>query len=159
MVDVKKIKQLLEKHFSIAGGISIDPESGVVDVAGDARLKTLTSQLPVRFGHVSGNFYCSYNSLTSLDGAPRSVGGNFMCHNNSLTTLDGAPASVGGKFYVDYNTSLPLLRLLQYKATMIYDAPSVAKQILHKYAGTSKRGMLGAAAELTKAGLRDNARW
>jgi hypothetical protein len=222
MVDVKKIKQLLAKHFDIDGNISIDPELGVVDVAGDARLKTTTSQLLVKFGHVTGDFYCYDNNLVSLEGAPHSVGGSFYCYSNSLTTLNGAPASVGGnfwcdknrlttldgapasvgddfwcydnslksldgapnsvggdfycrrnsltalegapssvggKFYVDYNTSLPLLRLLQYNKIDIEDAPQVVNQIINKYAGTGKRGMLGAAAELTKAGFRDNARW
>ena len=47
---------------------------------------------------VTGKFYCHNNNLTSLYGAPKSVGGNFHCHNNNLTTLQGAPQSVGGRF-------------------------------------------------------------
>jgi len=44
-------------------------------------------------------FDCSSNpNLTSLVGAPRSVGGNFNCYNNNLTSLDGAPRSVDGGF-------------------------------------------------------------
>jgi hypothetical protein len=45
-----------------------------------------------------GNFYCDNNQLTSLEGAPSSVGGYFSCRNNELTSLEGAPASVGGGF-------------------------------------------------------------
>ena len=47
---------------------------------------------------VGGYFFCSYNKLTSLKGAPASVGGDFGCHTNQLTSLEGAPASVGGYF-------------------------------------------------------------
>ena len=37
--------------------------------------------------HVNGSFFCSYNKLTSLEGAPSSVGGNLSCFNNKLTSL------------------------------------------------------------------------
>ncbi len=52
---------------------------------------------------VGRDFYCSYNQLTSLNGAPQSVGGNFDCENNQLTSLNGAPKSVGGNFYCNNN--------------------------------------------------------
>jgi len=45
---------------------------------------------------VGGDFSCSFNQFTSLEGAPASVGGHFDCSNNQLTTLKGTPASVGG---------------------------------------------------------------
>ena len=50
-----------------------------------------------------GNFYCSNNQLTSLEGAPSSVGGDFLCYDNKLTSLEGAPSSVGGDFWCSYN--------------------------------------------------------
>ena len=53
---------------------------------------------------VKGDFYCPYNSLTSLKGAPKKVGGDFYCHNNSLTSLEGAPKEVGGYFFCSYNS-------------------------------------------------------
>jgi hypothetical protein len=49
-----------------------------------------------------GTFYCNSNQLTSLEGAPSSVGG-FYCSNNQLTSLEGAPSSVGGTFYCSRN--------------------------------------------------------
>jgi hypothetical protein len=52
---------------------------------------------------VGCDFNCSYNKLTSLEGAPASVGYNFICYDNKLTSLDGAPASVGGYFYCGDN--------------------------------------------------------
>ena len=57
---------------------------------------------------VGGYFYCAYIELTSLDGAPSSVGGYFNCGNNKLTSLKGAPASVGADF-VCYNNQLTSL--------------------------------------------------
>ena len=50
-----------------------------------------------------GNFYCSHNNLTSLEGAPEAVGGNFYCSYNNLTSLEGAPENIGGNFYCSGN--------------------------------------------------------
>ena len=52
---------------------------------------------------VGGNFNCSYNELTSLEGAPKTVGENFGCSFNKLTSLAGAPKIVGGDFYCHNN--------------------------------------------------------
>ena len=51
---------------------------------------------------VEGDFSCYNNSLTSLEGAPEKVGGNFFCHNNSLTSLEGAPKEIGGNLYISF---------------------------------------------------------
>ena len=50
------------------------------------------------YTEVSGDFYCSNNQLTSLEGAPQTVGGSFYCYNNQLTSLEGVPQTVGGSF-------------------------------------------------------------
>ena len=52
---------------------------------------------------VGGNFNCSYNELTSLEGAPKTVGENFYCGINNLTKLINAPKFVGGTFYCGNN--------------------------------------------------------
>ena len=52
---------------------------------------------------VDGDFICSCNKLTSLEGAPQRVGGGFYCSINQLTSLEGAPKEVGGKFDCSYN--------------------------------------------------------
>jgi len=72
---------------------------GSIDVDGDVHLykKNLT-KLPIKFNYVSCFFDCSDNKLTSLIGAPKSVGGFFDCSDNKLTSLIGAPKSVGGYF-------------------------------------------------------------
>lgn len=46
----------------------------------------------------NGNFYCSGNELTSLEGAPREVDGNFGCINNNLVNLKGGPDVVKGNY-------------------------------------------------------------
>jgi hypothetical protein len=53
---------------------------------------------------VGGNFNCSYNELTSLEGAPKTVGENFGCSFNKLTSLAGAPTIVYKDFYCRNNT-------------------------------------------------------
>jgi hypothetical protein len=78
---------------------------GLVDVDDDdvwLNGKVLT-KLPLDFGHVSGDFYCDYNDLASLEGCPRSVGGSFYCSNNKLTSLEGCPQEVRDDFYCSNN--------------------------------------------------------
>jgi hypothetical protein len=65
----------------------------------DNRLTTLQGA-PQKVG---GSFGCSGNQLTTLKGAPKEVGGSFFCNNNQLTTLQGAPQKVGGGFYCNNN--------------------------------------------------------
>jgi hypothetical protein len=52
---------------------------------------------------VGGDFYCNDNQLTSLEWAPETVGGDFLCKNNQLKTLEGAPQTVGGDFLCNDN--------------------------------------------------------
>ena len=90
---------------STEGTWSVNPTTGLVDVQGDFDCsgKGLKSLSGISFGHVSGNFYCSYNQLTSLEGAPQTVDGNFYCSQNRLTSLAGAPQTVCGNFHCDSN--------------------------------------------------------
>ena len=78
--------------------------NGVVDVNGDVNLddRGLT-KIPLNFGVVSGNFWCSNNQLTSLEGCPSHVGGDFWCSYNKLTSLEGCPSRVGGDFWCSNN--------------------------------------------------------
>ena len=123
---------------------------------GDNQLTTLEGG-PTSVG---GDFYCDGNRLTILDGGPTSVGRDFYCIRNQLTTLQGGPTSVSGDFYCDYNSSLPLLRLLfikNLKLIIINDAPEDVVNYLNKYIGKGPGGALACAAELIKAGFRENA--
>jgi len=79
-------------------------EDGTIDVDGDVDLSGKNiDKLPLKFGKVTGHFFCSYNQLTSLEGSPSKVGGDFICYENKLTSLEGSPSEVGGGFYCSGN--------------------------------------------------------
>ena len=86
------------------GSWSVGPD-GKVDVQGhfDCSSQNLGGFKGVRFGRVSGDFYCYDNSFKTLEGAPQTVGRSFSCEDNNLTSLEGAPETVGGGFYCDNN--------------------------------------------------------
>ena len=95
---------------------TINPD-GSIDVDGDVNLyNEWLDELPVKFNHVSGNFYCGDNNLTTLEGSPKSVGGNFGCSWNNLTTLEGSPKSVGGDFFCRFNPIYYQLGDIDYKS-------------------------------------------
>ena len=103
-------------------------EDKSIDVDGYVYLKDLgLTKLPLKFRHVKGNFNCrnnrlttlegapetvggyfdcSYSNLTTLEGVPETVSGHFSCSNNKLTTLEGAPRRVDGNFICSYNKNL-----------------------------------------------------
>jgi hypothetical protein len=89
------------KKYKIKNYTVVD---GKVNVDGNVNLSNRgLTKLPISFGVVTGNFYCSYNKLTSLEGCPSSVGDYFNCYNNLLTSLEGGPSSVGGGFSCNAN--------------------------------------------------------
>jgi hypothetical protein len=73
------------KRFRVNDDLSVDVYCHV-DLSG---LKL--TKLPVKFNKVNGDFNCSNNQLTSLEGAPKEINGDFNCSNNQLTTLVGSP--------------------------------------------------------------------
>jgi len=82
-----------------------------IDVKGDVNLNNRDlTKFPefIRFNKVSGNFWCSKNSLVSLEGCPSSVGGSFGCHTNNLVSLEGCPSSVSGDFWCARNNLISL---------------------------------------------------
>ncbi len=93
----------LDQHTR--GTWSVNPATGLVDVQGsfDCSGHGLKSLCGIRFGTVTGSFYCSNNFLTNLEGAPQTVEGSFSCSHNQLTTLEGAPQTVEGNFYCEGN--------------------------------------------------------
>ena len=89
---------------------TINPD-GSIDVDGhvDFSKKGLKS-IPLKFGKVSGSFYCYNNNLTSLEGSPTHVSGSFNCYNNNLTSLEGGPDEMGD-FNCDNNPITPLYKV------------------------------------------------
>lgn len=81
-------------------------EDGSWSCDGDVDIPRMElTTIPVRFRDVGGDFACSDNQLTSLEGCPKQVGGNFNCGYNQLTSLKGGPKYVGG-FFDCYNNQL-----------------------------------------------------
>lgn len=80
----------------------VNPNTGLIDVQGgfhgDSR--KLDDFKGLRFGNVSGSFFCYFNNLKTLDGSPRKVGGGFHCWGNPLISLEGAPSEVEGEFAI-----------------------------------------------------------
>ena len=101
-VDKDEILRIFNKHFKYDGEITID-DNGFISCSGVVNLVSKLSKLPVKFLKVDGDFYCSENQLTTLEGGPTSVGKWFDCSDNQLTTLEGGPKSVGGSFYCSNN--------------------------------------------------------
>jgi len=87
----------------VEGTWSIDAE-GFVNVIGDVNTFNFYKyQTQIKFGNVSGYFYCALNKLKTLKSCPHTVGGHFDCSDNKLTTLEGSPHTVGGSFYCKNN--------------------------------------------------------
>ena len=85
---------------------------GTIDYNGTVVLLRFgLTKLPFRFRKVKGDFDCSENYLTTLDGAPETVSGGFFCEYNNLTTLKGAPNTVGGVFNCSHNNLTSLVGL------------------------------------------------
>jgi hypothetical protein len=97
-----------DKWLQNLGGIK--NSDGTVDVKNDVLLlnKEL-KKLPFKFRHVDGDFNCAGNILSSLEGAPETVGGNFNCEHNVLESLQGGPKSVGGSYICNDNILTSLI--------------------------------------------------
>ncbi len=104
LADIEKIcKDLGIKNFTV------NPD-GTVDVNGDVNISRRgLTKIPIKFGKVSGYFYCNLNKITSLEGSPSYVGGSFWCEYNRLTSLEGSPSYVGGNFWC-LNNSIKSLK-------------------------------------------------
>lgn len=62
----------------------------------------------IQFGYVNGNFDCTNNNMTSLEGCPIKIKGNFYCSYNKLESLKGCPKEIGGSFICRKNKLLSL---------------------------------------------------
>lgn len=109
-----KYLKLFENHQSEAEVAKICEEYGIknwtlnsdglVDVDGDIDLhKKGLTELPLKFGEVTGCFDCSHNKITSLEGAPHTVGRYFYFTHNKLTSLEFAPKLIDGAFSCENN--------------------------------------------------------
>jgi hypothetical protein len=60
---------------------------------------------------------------------------------------------------LDYDQKLPLLRVLVARQIFIDYIPIPLNDIIQKYAGQGRKGSLACAAEMARAGYKENARW
>ena len=110
----EKLKQNLLKKLSqkiIEGSIVIDCNlipnnyiskteiiNGIVEIKNCNSLKFFKN-----LKKVDGDFDCSHNKLSNLDGCPEVVNGCFFCEYNYLTTLKGCPKIVNDQFWCHDN--------------------------------------------------------
>lgn len=148
-----KMTKLPISFDTVVGGMTLD-SIGLITLYGS----------PNKIG---GYFNCSHNKLQNLIGGPKEVGGEYSCVNNPLRSLEGLPTKINGHITLTYNASLPLLRILfveelqeavfrrgGHGETAVHNI----EEILFKYLRQGKRGALLAAAELSRAGFKGNAR-
>ena len=137
---------------------------------------------------VGGTFSCVGNNLTTLEGGPKEVHGFYHADHNQLTDLKGCATRVDRMLSIThnplkslegltpgvshikltYNEHMPLLRLLDLPGGFQIPAPDQEswdyseppwEKILEPYMGEGRKGAIKAAAELVKAGYKENARW
>ena len=150
MVDRASIQDLLISYFVLDGRYTINDDLSVdttdsVIVRARGRNVFPNGKLPVKFGTVMGDFDVVNTGLTTLAGAPHTVGEAFMCSANKLTTLEHGPQSVGHMYVIgtnplttldgyptgqgpdmmsmSYMHDLPLLRLLSSMRITLYPDP------------------------------------
>jgi hypothetical protein len=100
-LDYHIIKTLCDEYY--IEDYTINPD-GSIDVDADVIIsERRLTKIPLRFGRVSGNFWCQDNSLNTLNGCPEFVGGDFRCSQNELASLEGAPKIVEGSLYCANN--------------------------------------------------------
>jgi hypothetical protein len=107
-------------------------------------------------------FYCSYNQLTSLQGAPSVVKGGFVCANNKLTSLAGIHKIVKEIHgCADFNGNLiksNVLGLMRIKGlTRVFLDNEQVENILNKYL-KGDRDIIKCQSELLDAGLEEFAK-
>jgi hypothetical protein len=69
-----------------------------VDINGDVDLVEAT-ELPFKFGKITGFFDCFNYKLASLYNCPDYVGSYFECCSNNLTSLQYCPKYIGDDFH------------------------------------------------------------
>jgi hypothetical protein len=172
-----KLHELFERKLLLEEAITLpkvtelkdlkDPKTGryytgEVNVTGPVNLTdTKLTKLPVQFGTVGSYFYCDENQLTSLKGAPRAVDG-FYCDENKLTSLEDIHKifkRINGRFTCRENSiKSGGIGLLLIEGLTSISADQPAFEIIQKYLGQGKKGVLLCQDELIDAGYEEFAK-
>ena len=170
-------KTYFETHGYNNEIIDIDNTNGIVDF----RRKELTN-LQWKFGKISWSFTCAGNDFRSLENSPTYVGGDFRCESTFITSLEHCPEYVGEEFWC-FKTPIkslvgihkhlkhcqlfscefcPIeeggLGLLLINGLEKIETDHPAIQIISKYVGQGKKGMMLAHVELIENGYEQFAK-
>ena len=110
--------------------------------------------------HIDGHFSCSDKKITSLEGAPSSIGDSFYAYNNNLTSLHNIHKQIkhiGGFANFRYNnpiTSHVLGLLLIDGLTDVFLENKKVQNILNKHL-KGDRDVFACQEELIEAGFED----
>lgn len=88
--EIDELLKILPEGYEIDGGVSLN----------NMKMTKLPNFSKIK---VKGDFECSCNMLSSLEGAPVEVLGDFICFKSGLTSLKGAPLEVLGEFDCSHN--------------------------------------------------------
>ena len=107
------IEEICEKYkienYIINDDGSIDVNDNVyIQNSEFTEISLKLTELPLKFNKVRGDFDCSNNKLTSLEGSPKWVGKGFYCHHNELTSLEHSPEYVFTRFNCSSNMLIDL---------------------------------------------------
>jgi hypothetical protein len=111
-MNIETIKELCDKYMII--DYTINPDLSI-NVKGNVHLEKYgLTKIPLKFGQVNGHFYCSYNQLTDMVGAPHTIIGccDFFC--NKLTTTLGCPKIIHSDFDLGKNPDIELTELPEF---------------------------------------------
>jgi len=89
------IKKWLNDHYIRVFTINDDFS---IDIPNDVEFSDcLVGNLPdyIQFGIIDGDFDCNEVGITTMKGFPRHVSGNFSCFDNNLTSCEFAPEFIG----------------------------------------------------------------
>jgi len=121
--DIKKIIKDLGLDFD---KVTINKDNSI-DYNGDIDISFKgLDKMPIKFNIVKGDFDCSNNKLTDLNGVPIECN-NFDCYNNKLRSLEYAPKKCNHfGFYIEeikevtFKEPAYVLKLLKYEKPELF---------------------------------------
>ena len=167
--------KLVKRHFYCHHNLLTDLQGAPEIIEGDMNCST-NYELTSLVGSpklIHGSFFCENNvRLHSLLGCPMVIGGDFIAINTSFDTWRDAPRFVGGRLILDYHEDTHLLGILtikgikkvifvdinEYTENVYIPIETALSDILSRYIGQGRPGMLPCANEMLKVGYGSNAR-
>ncbi len=140
------------------------PKYTIFDVKGNIDFVNIDpiNELPVHFGEIEGSLDCSDNSLKNLDRFPSIIRDGLNFKGNKITSLVGINKIIKYTKWIDL-TNNPIeeggigLLLIEGLETVFNGNKSndfkIAVNIITKYLGKGKHGLLNCQNELEEAGL------